>query len=121
MVNRGRMRRAIIFCPAGLTWNWRRELHHFFDLEFRVLRSADFDERDPFSEPGGQFVIVSVDTAATPSMRSFLAAKAVRVSISPSLMRLTSFPGRTRAGLTPKQTAINSRKLSERKPQICCF
>ena len=52
MVNRGRMRRAIIFCPAGLTWNWRRELHHFFDLEFRVLRSADFDERDPFSEPG---------------------------------------------------------------------
>ncbi|MEX0806283.1 MAG: helicase-related protein [Candidatus Binatia bacterium] len=72
MVNRGRMRRVIIFCPAGLTWNWRRELHHFFDLEFRVLRSADFDERDPFSEPGGQFVIVSVDTAATPSIRSFL-------------------------------------------------
>lgn len=71
MVNRGRLRGAIIFCPAGLTWNWRRELHHFFDLEFRVLRSADFDDRDPFSEPGGQFVIVSVDTAATPSVRKF--------------------------------------------------
>lgn len=71
MINRGRIRRAIIFCPAGLTWNWRRELHHFFNLEFRVLRSADFDDRDPFSEPGGQFTIVSVDTAATPNMRKF--------------------------------------------------
>lgn len=71
MVNRGRIRRVVIFCPAGLTWNWRRELHHFFNLEFRVLRSADFDERDPFSEPGGKFDIVSVDTGATPSIREF--------------------------------------------------
>jgi len=25
MINRGRISRVIIFCPAGLTWNWRRE------------------------------------------------------------------------------------------------
>jgi superfamily II DNA or RNA helicase len=72
MVNRGRLRRAIIFCPAGLTWNWRRELYHFFDLDFRILRSADFDGRDPFSESDGRFFIVSVDTAATASIREFL-------------------------------------------------
>jgi transcriptional regulator with XRE-family HTH domain len=71
MVNRGRVQRVIVLCPVGLTWNWRRELHHFFNLEFRVLRSTDFDERDPFSEVGGQFVILSVDTAATPAMREF--------------------------------------------------
>ena len=72
MYNRGRLRRAIIFCPAGLTWNWRRELHYFFGLEFRILRSADFDGHDPFGEGNGQFFIVSVDTAATPSIRKFL-------------------------------------------------
>ena len=38
MINRGRLRRVIICCPAGLTWNWQRELRNFFDLDFRILR-----------------------------------------------------------------------------------
>ena len=47
MINRGRMVRAIICAPAGLTWNWRRELLHFFDLDFTILRGADFAKGDP--------------------------------------------------------------------------
>src|ERR1039457_2042859 len=71
MINRGRLRRAIICAPAGLTWNWRRELRHFFDLEFRILRGQDFQSGDPFSNDQGLFII-SVDTAATESVRDRL-------------------------------------------------
>ena len=49
MINRGRLRRAIICAPAGLTWNWRRELRHFFDLDFTILRGSDFAKGDPAS------------------------------------------------------------------------
>ena len=65
MINRGRLKRAIICAPAGLTWNWRRELRHFFDLEFTILRGADFAKGDPLTEPGAGLFIISVDTAAT--------------------------------------------------------
>src|SRR5260370_24138260 len=71
MINRGRLRRVIICCPAGLTWNWQRELRTFFDLEFRILRGQDFQNGDPLSDDHGLFII-SVDTAATESIRQRL-------------------------------------------------
>lgn len=74
MVNRGRLQRAIICCPAGLTWNWRRELKHFFDLDFRILSSKDFVSGNPLSDESEGFFIVSVDTAAVESVRSKLEA-----------------------------------------------
>lgn len=77
MVNRGRLSRAIVCCPAGLTWNWQRELRHFFDLDFAVLRGVDFARGDPISANGKCFVIVSVDTAATDAVRNFLTSEAI--------------------------------------------
>jgi superfamily II DNA or RNA helicase len=74
MINRGRLKRAIICAPAGLTWNWRRELRHFFDLEFTILRGADFAKGDPLTEPGAGLFIISVDTAATDAVRERLSA-----------------------------------------------
>ncbi|QOY88225.1 DUF3883 domain-containing protein [Paludibaculum fermentans] len=74
MINRGRLKRAIICAPAGLTWNWRRELRHFFDLEFTILRGADFAKGDPLTEPGAGLFIISVDTAATDAVRERLTA-----------------------------------------------
>jgi superfamily II DNA or RNA helicase len=71
MINRGRLCRVIICCPAGLTWNWKRELHTFFDLEFQTLRSQDFQDGDPLSNDQGLFII-SVDTAATEAIRERL-------------------------------------------------
>ncbi len=65
MINRGRVSRVVIFCPAGLTWNWRRELNHFFDLDFQVLRSSDFQKGDPLLSTDQANFIISVDTAAT--------------------------------------------------------
>jgi len=74
MINRGRLKRAIICAPAGLTWNWRRELRHFFDLDFTILRGADFAKGDPLTEPGAGLFIISVDTAATDAVRERLSA-----------------------------------------------
>jgi SNF2 family DNA or RNA helicase len=76
MINRGRISRVIIFCPAGLTWNWRRELHHFFDLEFQVLRSSDFQKGDPFSSSDRSGFILSVDTATTDFIKEQLTSPA---------------------------------------------
>jgi SNF2 family DNA or RNA helicase len=77
MINRGRLNRALICAPAGLTWNWRRELRHFFDLEFTILRGADFAKGDPLTEPGVGLFIMSVDTAATDSVRERLIASSL--------------------------------------------
>jgi superfamily II DNA or RNA helicase len=71
MINRGRLRRALICCPAGLTWNWQRELRNFFDLEFRILRGQDFQTGDPLLDEHGLFII-SVDTVATEAIRERL-------------------------------------------------
>jgi SNF2 family DNA or RNA helicase len=65
MINRGRISRVLICCPAGLTWNWRRELLYFFDLDFNILRGPDFQKGDPFSSSDHAGFIVSMDTAAT--------------------------------------------------------
>ncbi len=57
-----------------LTWNWRSELQHFFDLKFTILRGADFQKGNPLCEPGGNLFIISVDTAATDAVREQLNA-----------------------------------------------
>lgn len=74
MINRGRLQRALICAPAGLTWNWRRELRHFFDLDFTILRSADFTKGDPLTDSGAGLFIISIDTAATDAVRERLLA-----------------------------------------------
>lgn len=71
MINRGRIKRVLICCPAGLTWNWQRELRHFFDLEFHILRGSDFSRGDALAENEGLFIL-SVDTAANESVRARL-------------------------------------------------
>lgn len=73
MLNRGRIKRVLICCPAGLVYNWQRELLFFFDLSFTILHGADFRDRDPLSDTDLPFFIMSVDTAATPSVRERLA------------------------------------------------
>jgi superfamily II DNA or RNA helicase len=73
MLNRGRMKRILICCPAGLVFNWQRELRFFFELNFTILRGADFRDRDPLAETEEPFFIMSVDTAATPAIRERLA------------------------------------------------
>ena len=78
MVNRGRMSRVLICCPAGLTWNWRRELRHFFELDFSILRGADFAKGHPLSPEGECFIIVSVDTAATDAVKSYLTSETIK-------------------------------------------
>jgi len=77
MINRGRLNKALICAPAGLTWNWRRELRHFFDLDFKILRGGDFNKGDPFTEPDGGLFIISVDTASTEAVRERLVASAL--------------------------------------------
>ncbi|HEY7495673.1 MAG TPA: helix-turn-helix domain-containing protein, partial [Candidatus Tectomicrobia bacterium] len=41
MLNRGRIKRVLICCPAGLVFNWQRELRFFFELNFTILRGTD--------------------------------------------------------------------------------
>src|SRR4030067_1106922 len=74
MINRGRLSRVIICCPAGLTWNWRRELRYFFDLDFKILRGSDFLGSDPLSDSNHLGFIISLDTAATDSVKERLTA-----------------------------------------------
>jgi SNF2 family DNA or RNA helicase len=69
MINRGRATSVLILCPAGLTWNWQRELHYFFDLEFAVLTGSDFSKGDPIQDASQKLFILSIDTAAQPELR----------------------------------------------------
>ena len=78
MANRGRLNRALILCPAGLTWNWRRELKTFFDLDFTILRGADFGRGNALPTDGPCFAIVSVDTAATDAIKAQLTTESMK-------------------------------------------
>jgi superfamily II DNA or RNA helicase len=78
MINRGRMQRVIICCPAGLTWNWRSELRYYFDLDFKILQGADFQKGDPLSNGEHSRFIISVDTAAMDEVRSRLTSHALK-------------------------------------------
>jgi len=74
MLNRGRIKRVLICCPAGLVYNWQRELRFFFELNFTILRGADFRDSDPLVDTDPPFFIMSVDTAATPTLRDQLSS-----------------------------------------------
>jgi len=93
MLNRGRLRRVIICCPAGLTWNWQRELRIFFDLDFRILRGQDFQNGDPLTNDQGLFII-SVDTAATESIRERLANSQFDLAVFDEAHKLSWADGR---------------------------
>jgi SNF2 family DNA or RNA helicase len=69
MLNRGRIKRVLICCPAGLVFNWQRELRFFFELNFTILRGSDIRDRDLFTDTDAPFFIISVDTAAIPDIR----------------------------------------------------
>jgi superfamily II DNA or RNA helicase/transcriptional regulator with XRE-family HTH domain len=69
MLNRGRIKRVLICCPAGLVFNWQRELRFFFELNFTILRGADLRDRDLLTDTDASFFIISVDTAAIPDVR----------------------------------------------------
>lgn len=62
MLLRGRIRRVLIVPPAGLVGNWKRELELLFRLNFRIVSGADVRTRNPFQGPGGDLVVVSLDT-----------------------------------------------------------
>ena len=72
MINRGRLNRILIACPAGLTWNWQNELLYFFDLDFKILKGADFQKGDPLPDDEPSRIIISVDTAANDPIRERL-------------------------------------------------
>jgi transcriptional regulator with XRE-family HTH domain len=72
MVNRGRLKSTLICAPAGLTWNWRRELKNFFDLDFTILRGNDFQNGDPTRDADNRLFIISVDTASTDAVKGQL-------------------------------------------------
>ena len=69
MLSRGRIRRVLVVPPAGLVGNWERELRTLFRLRFRIVsgavaRAAMDGARavNPFSGPGSDLAIVSLDT-----------------------------------------------------------
>lgn len=62
MLNRRLLRRILIVPPAGLVGNWKRELRTLFSLRLREVTSQDCREENPFTGPGSDMVIVSVDT-----------------------------------------------------------
>lgn len=72
MLNRGRIKRVLICCPAGLVFNWQRELRFFFELNFTILRSYDLRDRDPLADTDAPLFIMSVDTAAISAVRESL-------------------------------------------------
>ena len=62
MLMRERIRRVLIVPPAGLVGNWEQELRTLFRLRFRIVSGPDVRTGNPFSEPDGSLVIVSLDT-----------------------------------------------------------
>ncbi|MFZ5897985.1 MAG: helicase-related protein [Bacillota bacterium] len=62
MLTRRLIRRVLIVPPAGLVGNWQRELRTLFSLPFKIVTGADARAGNPFTGPGSDLVIVSVDT-----------------------------------------------------------
>ena len=58
------IRRVLVVPPAGLVGNWRREMEHLFELDFRIVTGSDAraSEPNPFAGPDSDLVICSVDT-----------------------------------------------------------
>ena len=56
------MERVLIVPPAGLVGNWEREMKSLFSLPFRIITGDDARAGNPFTGPGSERVIVSIDT-----------------------------------------------------------
>lgn len=66
MLSRRLLRRILIVTPAGLVGNWRRELATLFNLPFRIVTGADARADNPFIGESSNWLIISVDTLASP-------------------------------------------------------
>jgi len=64
MLNRRLIRRVLLVPPAGLVGNWKREMRVLFSLHVREVTGTDCREENPFTGPGSDLVIVSVDRLA---------------------------------------------------------
>ena len=56
------IRRVLVVPPAGLVGNWRREMEHLFELDFRIVTGDDARKENPFVGSDSELVICSVDT-----------------------------------------------------------
>jgi superfamily II DNA or RNA helicase/DNA-binding XRE family transcriptional regulator len=74
MLNRGRIRRALVVAPAGLLTNWQRELMQLFDLSAMILNRTRI-EQGALESANEAIFILSVDTGATPEVRDKLASE----------------------------------------------
>ena len=72
MINRGRLSKVLICCPAGLVFNWQRELQFFFELDFAILKGAQFKDNNPVASKDQSLFIISVDTATSPNVQEKL-------------------------------------------------
>ncbi len=77
MLSRRLLRRILIVTPAGLVGNWRRELAKSFNLPFRIISGADARTENPFIGENSNWLIVSVDTLASPRVFTRLQATEV--------------------------------------------
>src|SRR6056297_617118 len=64
MLARRLLRRILIVPPAGLVGNWQSEMQKLFNLPFDVVTGPDARSENPFTGPGSDRIIVSVDTLA---------------------------------------------------------
>src|SRR5205823_2544300 len=74
MLNRGRIRRALVVTPAGLLTNWQRELMQLFDLSATILNRTRI-EQGAFETANEGIFILSVDTGASPEVRDKFASE----------------------------------------------
>ncbi|MBE3561835.1 MAG: DUF3883 domain-containing protein [Ktedonobacteraceae bacterium] len=72
MLARRLISRILIVPPAGLVGNWEHELRSLFNLPFRIVSGSDARQNNPFTGPGSDLLIVSVDTLAGERMFSRL-------------------------------------------------
>jgi superfamily II DNA or RNA helicase len=77
MLSRRLLRRILIVTPAGLVGNWRRELATLFNLPFRIASSSDARVENPFVGDNSNWIIISVDTLASPRLFARLRETAV--------------------------------------------
>jgi transcriptional regulator with XRE-family HTH domain/superfamily II DNA or RNA helicase len=80
MLNRGRIKRVLICCPAGLVFHWQRELRFFFELHFTILRRNDLSDRGSLADTEPPLFIMSLDTAAIPDVRERIVTRDVPAS-----------------------------------------
>ena len=77
-LSRRTLRRILIVPPAGLVGNWSRELRKLFQLQFRIVTSADARKTNPFTGPDSDRLIVSLDSLRSPNLFKAIGDSAVQ-------------------------------------------